>query len=584
MKNKRVLSVIVSFIMLVLVCSSPFISYASYFVTEGDLKSCPGNTRVYTPADKYNYSWIDSIIVRDGSLSVTPLTVYPVSDYPYSVTAKEFVEECNSYMKLFEASDSTVQTTLIDSLKTIYYTLVATDVITDSTQDMRNYNESCGIVYPYNESKFTDLYTALTYVCLHENLYKLVTDEDISITRGTTIEGAVVRLLSAVCDMTVSSDIDTIPAFSYLFTEKYVIEDGKYPVSENPTEEEVYYWVKLQAAQKAGYSVPASTEYDKLTSDQIEYVTYAYYASILTTKYDAPVNPILLKAALRGSNPSTEVPRLVLKSMLDNVSISYKENETVDSLFAKAAKEGYFDLENEFYTDIYSYKLFVPADCEKVWITAFPLADQLENGSNSNVQTYLNNKLVRNNTTNALDIGADGSTFTLKTTYTDKKDTSTYTFTVIRTADSGEFNDAPPISLDDSLSGISSSISNVITGATSNNDNTVTSPTAGYTFENQLTTYGADEIGSSDSSTYSFFETYPVDENGNVVTTTNPLELNPEEEKAPTALSLVADAVKENPGVVAAPAGLLTVSATAGFLFYRKRKEELDNVNNTDNQ
>ena len=37
-----------------------------------------------------------------------------------------------------------------------------------------------------------------------------------------------------------------------------------------------------------------------------------------------------------------------------------------------------------------------------------------------------------------------------------------------------------------------------------------------------------------------------------------------------------AETIKENPVVVAAPAGLLALGASAGFIFYRRRKDDTD--------
>lgn len=573
-KSKKVLSALISFTMLLLICCSPFVSYASFFVSDGDIDSCPGNTRVYTEPEKYNYAWLDSVILRDDTLAVTPLTVYPLSEYPYRVTCEEFVKECNSYMKLFEASDTVVQQTVIDSLKTVYYTLVSTGKITDSNQDMRAYNESCGIVYPYTESKFTDIYTLITYACLNTDLYKLVSDKSVNITRGTTIEGAVVRYLSVVCGMDLPESVDTIPAFSYMFSKEYIVDDTMYPVSENPSEEEVYYWVKLQAAQRAGYSVPASVRYKDLSSEQIDYVTYAYYASILTVKYDVAVNPIDLKAALLSGEKNVNVPRLVLKSMLDNVSVSYSDNESMRSLFNKAAGEGFFKLDDEFYTDIYTYNVYVPADCKKIWITCFPVAQQLENGSDDYVSTYINGVPVKTNSTNSADISGNNSKVTVDIVYSKNNDKATYVFNVIKTEEAGEMNRAPSVKLSDPVSGLAASLSNIINSASANND-FANSSSEGFTFASSLTTYPADEQQSPLFPNYeSNIETYPTDNNGNILTTNNPLETNPSEEETASVLDNVAETVRENPVVVAAPAGLLAVGASAGFMFYRKRKDE----------
>lgn len=574
--------------MLMLACSGSVISFASFYINDGEVVNCPGNVRVFTEPENYNYAWLDSVIVRDGSLAVTPLTVVPVTEYPYSHTYDEFINDCRSYMTLFEASDSTVQRTIMDMLKSVYYTLVATGRITDSTQDMRAYNESRGIVYPYTESKFTDLYTVLTYSCLEKDLYKVVTDNDVEIVKGTTVEGAVVQLLSAVCDMSTASNVESISSFSYLFTEKYIVDESGYPVSDEPSEEEVYYWVKLKAAQEAGYSVPATTKYEDLSASQIENVTYSYYSSILTTRYEIPVDPMSLKASLLSGDANNEVPKLVLKSMLDNVSMEYSDNLSSEELFDLVLKEGYFDIDNQFYTDIYNYNIFVEPECEKVWITSFPVASQLVDGELDSVKTYINDKLVENNSTNDVAVPGNGTTFTVKTAYDGKDDVATYVFNVIKTGEAAEKNEAVQIDLAEPFSDIASDVADVIDNALDNAviEPSTISPTEGYTFNTpvaEITTYAIDEVASDSSSvaatTDSLFETYPVDENGEVVTTNSALilETASEEETEQTTVSVldnVVETVKENPTVVAAPVGLIAVGASAGFLFYYRRKDD----------
>ena len=97
----------------------------------------------------------------------------------------------------------------------------------------------------------------------------------------------------------------------------------------------------------------------------------------------------------------------------------------------------------------------------------------------------------------------------------------------------------------------------------------------GFTFDSQLTTYDIGENTlSTEGYTGSLFNTYPTDEKGEVLTTRNPLEVTTEEETSASVLSYVSDKVRENPVVVAAPAGLAAIGASAGFMFYRKRRED----------
>lgn len=246
-----------SAMILAVILSLGFISNAVIYYKDGDIIHRPGHTRKITEIEDYNFAWADEIVIRDGSSEVLPLTMHPVADYPYSHTLSEFEKECNDYTSLFYASDTIIENSFIEALKTYYYILVATDKITDPTQTIREYNEEHGIVYPVAESQYTDMFSYIVYACLKYNLYSVIGSEPVKITRGTTVEGAVVELLKSIMGMEVPSSTDTIEGFSLLFAENYVLEDNTLPISDNPSESEVYYWIRLQAAQKGGYAVPA---------------------------------------------------------------------------------------------------------------------------------------------------------------------------------------------------------------------------------------------------------------------------------------------------------------------------------------
>lgn len=579
--KKRILSLVAAMIMLSVFCFGSFSASASIYYLDGQAVHCPGNTRVYTPLSNYNYAWIDYVVLRDSSTSVSSLELRPVTDNPYSHTYSEFVKECSDYTSLFYVSEDVLEDTFTDSLKSVYYSLLATGLVKNDYQTMRAYNESMGIVYPYAESSLTEMYTAITYVCLRADLYKLLTDKEIYIPRGTTVEGAVVAYLSTVCGVDVPANVSTVSGFSYIFARDYVLEDENFPVSEDPSEEEVFFWTKVKAADACGYSVPKTTPYSEITQSQAEYVTYAYYASILTTKYGVMVDPYQLKDALsKGGNA---VPVLVLKSMLDHVSIGYSNSESGKELFEKAKQEGFFDLENQFYTDIYDYELTVAENNDKVWITSFLLANQLENGSLNNVQTFVNSKLVANSATTAIELNSKSDTvFSVKIIYSDgsHQDSAVYTFTVKKGASSITEHGTESIDIASPLSGVTGELEGIASKYVFPEINVsaykeaLNNHSTESNHGNTLSTYSVTDQANTTAynSSANRFTTYSSDETASAIGNFN-LHKN-EEQTTQTLLSGVVAVVKENPAAVATPFGLLAIGASAGYVFFKKRKED----------
>ncbi len=577
MKSKRILCFLLLSMLLISVCCGSFVSSASVYYIDGQAKTTPGQTRVYVPLDEYNYAWIDDVVVRDSSSSVTALVPVPVTDSPYSHTLEEFIEECNNYTSLFNASEQVLESTFTTSLKTMYYSLIATGVITENNSEMRKYNEDYGIVYPFLESDLTQMYTAIVYVSLKTDLYSAILDKQIEIPRGTTIEGAVVMILSSICGMDVPATVNSLTAFSYVFAEDYVLQEDKYPVSEEPTEAEVYYWVQLAAADEAGYSVPKDVPYGSVTAEQQEYVTYAYYASILKTKYDVMVDPLQLRTALLSTDKETKVPELVLKAMLDDVSISYTKNESISDLFEKAKKEGFFDLEAEFYTDIYNYEVYVNPETEQVWFTSYLIADQLVDGDIDSAKTYVNGELVKNTSTTGvlLDSGTE-TNVVINVTYNDGsiKDEATYNFVVKKDYNAADINGNLSIDIADPVNSVLDSLSDSVNDYLSGIEApTVSSTTAASSSDSSHTTYA---IGTTNGG--SSIVTYPTDANGNIINNSNALSTTAEQEQTTVQVldKTLADTVKENPEYVATPIGLLAVGASAGYIFFKRRKNDAE--------
>lgn len=568
MRFKKILSFMLSTMVLAAVCCSSFVSSASVFYIDGNAEVCPGTTKVYVDKKDYNYAWIDDVVMRDSSSSVVPLVLHPVTNYPYSHTADEFVDECNNYAALFNTSDGILQSSFYKTLSTAYYTLLASGAIKSDEQAMRAYNESQGITYPYSQNSMTHIYTTLVYALLKSDIASSVLKQQVDIPRGTTIEGAVVAYLSKVCGMNVPATVDSIEGFAYLFANQYVLEEANLPVSKDPSKDEVYYWVKVLAADKQGYSVSKTTPYAKVTQEEEKDVTNSYFASILTTKYGVYISPDLLETALLGDK-ETNIPKLVLKSMLDSVNTKYSNSESIDSLFDKAKQEGFFELEDDFYSDIYDYEVTVSNDSTEVWFTAFLVADQLVDGSLTYAKTYINDKLVDNSSTNSIRLTGASTKFTVRIEYSDSKryNKAIYTFTVNKNAAGSDTVGGISVDLDQPIGNILNSVEDSVNGYIQNgNSSNGAVSTPNYSSNN--TTYAVN--GNS-----SLFETYPTDANGNVLVTSDPLATTEKAQQNTTSvLSGVTQTIIDKPEYVATPIGLLAVGASAGYIFFRRRKND----------
>lgn len=589
-KMKKVLSIILSAVAVAVMCCSSFVSSASLFFIDGSATICPGTTKTYIEEENYNYAWIDDAVMRDSTTSVTPLSFHPVTDYPYSHTAEEFMKECSNYAKLFDVSSAILESSMIKTLETSYYALLASGAIKSNEQEMRAYNESQGISYSNTsglQGSLSRVYTTLVYSLLKTDIASTVLNQQVEIPRGTSLEGAVVIYLSKVCGMNVPVTVNSIESFAYVFADEYVLEDSGLPVSDEPSKEEVYYWIKVSAADKQGYDVPKTTPYLEVTQEQEEYVTYAYFASILTSKYEVTVSPEKLKQAIFAADCDTAISKLVLTSMLDSVNAEYSDDESFNSLFEKAKTEGFFELEDDFYSDIYDYEVEVSHNSTEVWITAFLVASQLVDADVENAKTYINGQLVENLSTNPVKLTGDSTKFTVRIEYTDntRADTAEYTFTVKKTLNSSDTIAGVSVDIDkpvgDILNSVQDSISEYLPDSTTTPYGQTTGEAASSTgasgYPTGSTTYAID--GNIDFSTLNsnFLETYPTDVNGSVEVTKDPLKTTQAEsttQQVQSVLTGASQTIADKPEYVAMPIGLLAVGASAGYIFFRRKKND----------
>ena len=554
------------------------------------LQVSPGNTRAKNPV--YNYAWLDTVIVRDDSAKINACEIVPVDDCPYCMTQDEFVSETEEYMKLFDLNVDNVSEAFFYLLKNIYYTLVALGMDEPDYDTVYNYLSSYGISLTYSDSDFTAVYAQILYSCLKDNSFYILYGKNVDIPKGITLEHAMVIYLAEALDIYLPSGITTITGLT-LYVMRSVLPESELPISNNPTDEEAFYWAKVAVSAKNGYEVPTAA-YDKISDVQSDYVDYAYFASILAVKYDVTLNPVKLCAAMT-SGESYAVEYLILKTMLDESNVSYDDNASLTELFDLACKSGHFALDNEFYSDIYEYNVSVPYESEKVWLTPFALCGQLEGGNNSYFTVKIDGQDASHGTTQSVLLKTRRQSIKIECTYNDgvEQGTAVYILNIRKEAK----QDA---AVTTENSGVLGSIENAIMQALPGDSveaaarvgeafGIVDSAVEGIADVTVVTTYGAEKSSnakapySTTSSTQTTqqkagmtFTTYAESEKTSYssedIFTTYP------EETSGGVFARAAAAINENPVVVATPVSLSAIGLALGLVFYKKRKNPTDEL------
>ena len=584
---KKVISVFLTAVILFAFVLCPLGASAIVTSYSGTLTALPGNTRSSSP--DYNYAWLDNVIVRDDAMSVTSATLIPKpDDYEGSHTYDEFIVEAEQYTKLFDINENTVADAYRQVTDTMYY-LVTAMGMTGKLDEMRDYLQSYGIKLPEMEAPDDKASIAVTYAALKYDAVYTLYGKEAPIPEGTSLEGALVIILSALTGTMLPSGIDTFTGMAVNTAKAYVTQFEELPISANPDSAEIFHWVKVITAATNDYQVPLAP-YDEATGAQKDYVNYAYYATVLNTAYDVTLNPIYLVIATQSDDPLA-LQKLILQTMLDEKEVSYPFDLSAEELFELANEYGCFALEDEFYTDILTYELTVAESCEKIWFTPFALAGQLDGGNDEYVTIVIGDTLAAPSATVAAELNPSlrQEEIIMSVAYNDgvRNDHAVYKFIVNKDAslNSPEKQEGG----NNLVSDVQDFVNNIVP-----NDNEKASQIVDGVFvgiENQvsqaddlLTTFGdgteytdatAATVHTTGRHNFEYLDelfagVYVTDADGNIITTSFLFDFKGED-PAGSIIQVVTTAVKENPEIIIAPTSLFALGSLAG-VFFKKRQ------------
>lgn len=561
----------------------------------------PGETRRET---EYSYAWLDQLIIRDDATAAVATTVVPKpTDYPYSHTYEEYIEEVNQYAALKSLDENTVASSYEEIMSLVYYSVVALGM-TDEYDVMEEYLRDYGITIPDEPAGQDKINVAVVYAALKYDAVYALYGKKVSIPVGVSLDSASVIIFSSLAGIMLPSGVDSFPGLAVHTVKNYVSEFDDLPVSKNPSAAEVFHWAKVIVASSADsneddigdYEV-SKMAYDMVHPDDKLYVDNAYFATILNTAYDVTLDADALGAAVESGN-ETAVQKLILETMLSEKNVRTSSSMNTKELFELACENGCFNLEDEFYSDVFNYDITIAQDREKIWFTPFSVADQLEDGNVKATTMTLNGVAAGHNKTTGLDLdpAKENETIVLTVDYNDgiRVQSATYTFNIIK----DKALNGVKVQSDKDLVAQVESVAGAVNPSGNDKVNEIIDGVVDYA-KNELpefsttpdgdvlTTFGYGEgqnvpgDGTSNTDGYEFGYLqdllngkYATDADGNILTTKGASFVGVEDEnEGDSFVQKATTVVKENPEIVAAPTSIIALGALAGYLMTRKHRD-----------
>ncbi len=579
-------------VFMILITALPMSVSAVVVSFEDGLALNPGNTR--NPNPEYNFAWLDQLFVRTDAMEVVPSKLTPTpSDNPYSHTYEEFTKECDRYIALYSADEESFENIYSAITEVVYYTVVSTGM-TDNFDKMCSVLTKNGIDLPDEASAEDKMKIGVVYAAIEFNAIYAIYDKEVELPAGISLDAAIAVIIGTLTGVSVPSGVDSMAGLGVLAVKQYLGDFVYIPLSDNPSTEELFYFLKVAVITEDGDSVPL-TKYNKVTEADKEYVDYKYFATILSAAYDVEVDYEALYFASQ-SEKDYAVQRLVLETMLNEKDVSYSETASTEKLFKLACKNGYFALEQEFFSDILSYKLEVAPSCEKIWFTPITIGDQLNGGSKEPISVYLQGQPVAPGSTTAvsLDTAEAEETIFLEVNYKQgsKHDIALYEFKIVKNPALEDAEKATDVvgqvqgMVNDLIPTDNEKASEIVGSVFSGIGVTSGQTTASDYAQDILSTYGSDSSSADDTTASDYYNgdylgqllegIYETDANGNVITTkTYSVASEENEDDGEGFLQQVTHTVAENPEIVAAPTSLIALGGLLGFMMNKKHKDSL---------
>ncbi|MBE6751653.1 MAG: cadherin-like beta sandwich domain-containing protein [Ruminococcaceae bacterium] len=387
---------IIAAILAVITCSSIFTLSVSAKKFAKQINTNLGISTQYA-YEENNPSWLRKFIIKENMLSVdgiiTEKALHPVTDYPYITDAPCFKEEVEEYAHYYTLDEESQRAAYIY----VFQQLGALSIIGDpdaTDQSKAEWLREQGIlITPEQEEDPDSIFMISALYALWKNdFYYVFTGERLSIPPGTTLEAALmmymvaldgddrslIAFVSKYFDITSIVSLEDYVYYTCLFalyTNGYVTSRELVTIERN----EAFRRLAIMSISDAGISVDASSATD-------EEIQIKYMAAMLGTQYNVTLDP---DSVFKANRAKTLAYYIIQRMAYEDKGIAlssakYTYEQAFDIVLQKTNR---FDLEKEFYSDIYEYNLYLDYFRETIYINPTPI-------DNAYMTVKINDKIV----------------------------------------------------------------------------------------------------------------------------------------------------------------------------------------------
>lgn len=368
---------------------------------------------------QYEYSttdiaWLSDINIKLNLDSVSglvnSLVLKPVADYPYSETAESFKKDVDNYSNIYLLNEGSPRAAYIYFFELLSSSagMIAGEM---SDSDIASFFKAQGIDFNLGDDKDSLIIARAIYTAI-------VTGTITDYSAGSSLDRIAVDFICNLSGMNAETLSSWMPSSENPGLDDYMLAASKcalwtagYDVDSSTEEGEVYKLLACMVIEQNGITADTSSDFNTLKSK--------FLAAMLSKKYNISADWEAVGNALDNDTLALYVLKTI--GMRDGVSTGERNFE--DAFLFIAEKTGEFNLENEFYADIYNYTAEIPSGTSKIWVKATPVC------SNGSVVIMSGDTLLENDFYTAVEIDPSDQTQTINFVVTSAQGSSTSTCT-----------------------------------------------------------------------------------------------------------------------------------------------------------
>ncbi|MDO5015122.1 MAG: hypothetical protein Q4E28_04130 [Clostridia bacterium] len=339
-------------------------------------------TNKANPNSEESKAWLADVQIREDSTKMEKAV--PIPDVEFnSMELKKLRIQSKAIMSTINPDLSSVEESYSNLLKKLLEKTGFEDLST--TQEKISYLKEKHLVN-YGSSAPEDnsnIYTELLYYALKYNLADQIIGEKFKLPANINPKDGVFLLVKKIYGNANTEKIDNLKDFA-LNDIKKTLSDNNVEIKDK-TPEELMLLYKAVISKKMG-TIPSNIDLNSLSAEKID---ISYAKGVIEKAFNTKLSNESIQKILNTKNSEILVSE-VLKNKINGAKIVPVSDTDVDKLYKQAFDLGLYDIEEEFYSDIYKYNVNLKHEVDAVWFTPFTSLAEYADEDLNNLSVLIN--------------------------------------------------------------------------------------------------------------------------------------------------------------------------------------------------